>query len=189
MLAPREAAGRPAKGSQAKLRRTLSQDDNEVAAKEVQIGTLRGDIDALRMRIILLGRRIDELWRGRVETEQAWLREKSGRQAKVEQGSRHLGYGLDIEANLRVCATETECARLREEKEALEAAKKKNEREIIELRDKLSEYCRRLTSGGHLDPLLYRPFVPDIADYSIGGMCQRRKSDNAASRRRRRGGI
>jgi len=164
----------------------LSQNERKAKAKDGRITDLEGDIEGLRMQMMLLRRRISEVWRRSLENEGDWLKQKEHWHIQttrvvnqaLKQQSKQI---VDLKGHLH--AAEAVCTGLRTEKEALRTCMEEYEKEVLELRDKLSEYYHCLTSGGHLHPLLYLPAQTQEHDYSTAAEIKRRKSDNSRGTR------
>lgn len=170
---------------QAKFRWMLSQKEREAKAKEAQLVTVKADNEGLRMQMALLRRRVNEVWRARLDGEAQWREEKERLHEIEVLNSQSLGRQSEQILSLkeRLSAMVAERANLAKEKEVLRTCMEKYGEEVLELRDKVSEYRHRLTSGGHLDPLLYLPVQTLVYDDSNTSGITRRRSDNSRGAR------
>lgn len=87
------------------------------------------------------------------KSEEVWLEERAALHDLLSQRSHDI-------SGLRATLSETRDDHTRRMAELRESVEEKYQSEILELRDKVSEYNRRLTSGEHLGPRPPFPFPP-----------------------------
>ena len=87
------------------------------------------------------------------KSEEVWLEERAALHDLLSQRSHDI-------SGLQATLSEMRDDHTRRMAELRESVEEKYQSEILELRDKVSEYNRRLTSGEHLGPRPPFPFPP-----------------------------
>ncbi|KAJ3529652.1 hypothetical protein NMY22_g8903 [Coprinellus aureogranulatus] len=175
-----------------KVRKALAQKESEIVELDAQVVALKAENEELKNQAVKLGDRCADA-EGRVVAREAeLLKDHHAKEQKWQEDRGELKKAREkLKEKLR--QMEAECTSmalqlltLAQEKEELKASGEQNEKEVLELRDKLSECHHRLKSAQALDPTFYRPPSPDANDSDPFESPPRRKSDNPS--RRKRGG-